>query len=49
MWKDSGSVQGFIKNIPDEVHCLFMTYSGKSALLVAVAYSNPDVMAPLDV
>lgn len=27
MWRDSGSVENFVKAIPDEVHCLFLSYS----------------------
>lgn len=30
MWQDATSVKQFIQRIPDEVHCLFMSYSGNS-------------------
>lgn len=30
MWQDVTSVKDFIKKLPDEVHCLFMSYSGNS-------------------
>lgn len=28
MWQDTTSVQDFIQKLPDEVHCLLMSYSG---------------------
>ena len=30
MWQDVTSVRDFIKKLPDEVNCLFMSYSGNS-------------------
>ena len=32
MWQDAASVKHFIKKIPDEVHCLFMSYSGNACI-----------------
>lgn len=41
MWQDATSVKDFIQKLPDEVHCLFLSYSGNLLQIYLMPVLSP--------